>query len=98
MIDRRAFGLATGTVFGLSVAVLAWSVGSLRWGERALAVLNSVYPGYRPSLAGGLLGSLYGFLDGFAGGWAVAALYNLFRRHAATSTTRKTTPSRARRR
>jgi|TARA_B100000953_G_C17803780_1_gene353010 ABC-type cobalt transport system substrate-binding protein len=76
---------ATAVTFGLLWGGLIFLVhiSNLTWpgyGQAALDVIASIYPGYHPtaSFAQVLIGTLYGLLDGAVGGVLFAWLYNLW--------------------
>jgi hypothetical protein len=77
-IDRTAFGVAVGAVFGLMLASL--TVFVLVKGSEArgldLQLLSQYYPGYTVTLQGAILALVYGFLSGFLLGWFIALLRN----------------------
>jgi len=79
-LDKLAFGLALGIMWGLAVlAATLWVV--IAQGEGAhLKLLNRFYPGYSVTVGGAFIGLLWGFIDGFIAGWIVAFFYNLFRK------------------
>ena len=71
------FGLALGTVLGLSYMLLGWfSING--WGRELVGVLSSLYIGYASTILGGIIGGVWGFVEGLIGGTAFAYLYNLF--------------------
>lgn len=76
-LDRKAFGLAAGILWGLGVFLCTlWAV-YLGGGEH-LALLGKFYLGYSISVLGALVGLVWGFVDGFICGWLFAWLYNRF--------------------
>lgn len=78
-LDRLAFGLSTGAMTGLILA-LATIVLALKGGDVVgprLGLLIHYFPGYTVTLAGSLLGLGYGFLTGFITGWGFAFFRNL---------------------
>jgi hypothetical protein len=77
-IDRRAFGVAFGTVCGLGVFLL--TVADLLLHPNPglnLALLGQYFPGYRVSWAGSLVGLAWAFAAGFCAGWFLAFIRNL---------------------
>ena len=78
-LDSTAVGLAF-AYFLTGVVVLLGIVARLGGGERWRGLLGDVYPGYDTSLRGLLAGGVRAFLHGLAGGYAIAWLYNRFRR------------------
>ena len=78
-LDRRAFGIALGTVTALVLflATLALVVkGGTTVGPH-LALLGQYFPGYRVTVGGSFLGLGYGFVAGFAVGWLFALIRNV---------------------
>jgi len=76
-VDKRAFGVAIGTVMGLGVFALT-AVDLLRgtpW--KGLRLLSQYFVGYELSWKGAVLGLLWGFAVGFCAGWFVAFTRNL---------------------
>src|SRR5688572_2538751 len=77
-IDRRAFGVALGTVAGLGL-LLFTIVELLRPpgpGLR-LALLAQYFPGFSVTWPGAFVGFAWGFVVGCCGGWFVALVRNL---------------------
>lgn len=76
-LDRKAFGLAAGILWGLCIFLCTlWVVW--RGGGEHLALLAKFYPGYSISVFGAFVGLVCGFVEGFVGGWLFAWLYNRF--------------------
>lgn len=78
-----ALGAAIGLVWGAAILVVASA--NMIWppyGSDFLALVASVYPGYRAGSGIGsvITGALYGVVDGAIGGALFAWLYNLFAR------------------
>ena len=76
-VDKRAFGVAIGTVTGLGIfAVTAIDlVRGIPW--RGLRLLAQYFAGYDLTWDGALIGLLWGFAVGFCAGWFVAFTRNL---------------------
>jgi hypothetical protein len=76
-VDKRAFGVAIGTVTGLGV--FAVTVCDLLRGTpwRGLRLLSQYFVGYELTWRGALIGLLWGFGVGFCAGWFVAFTRNL---------------------
>jgi hypothetical protein len=73
-VHARAFGIATGLLFGL-VLFLATNVLVLKggiWVGMHLGRLSQVLPGYEVSFAGSLVGFVYAFIVGYALGRLLA--------------------------
>jgi hypothetical protein len=78
-LNPKAFGLASGTVWGAGVALLALvSMIHGSYGSTILSLIGSLYVGLDNTVPGALFGALWGFVDGFIGGYAFAWLYNRF--------------------
>jgi hypothetical protein len=77
-IDRRAFGVAIGTVFGLGILLLT-AADLLRPPGRGpnLALLGQFFPGYAVSPVGAFVGFGWAFAAGFCAGWFLALIRNL---------------------
>jgi protoporphyrinogen oxidase len=70
-VDRFALGAAVGTVTGLALCLVTFSLakaGSYDLIARA-ALLSQYFPGYSVTVGGSLAGLFYGLLVGFAAGW-----------------------------
>lgn len=77
-LDRVAFGLSLGSVFGLGL-FFATALLVLKGGPVVgpnLRLLGEYFPGYQVTALGSLIGLFYGFLTGFVGGWLFALLRN----------------------
>ena len=77
-IDRAAFGIAVGILFGAGI-FLATNFLILKGGERVgqnFALLNQYFFGFSVTFAGSFVGLIYGFLSGFVLGWLTALLRN----------------------
>ena len=77
-LDRRALGLASGTVlavlfFSATVAAAIKGHGSVS----ALALLAQFFPRYSLKIFGAFVGSAWGFILGYCLGWSFAFLRNL---------------------
>ena len=77
-IDRRAFGVAVGTVCGLGVFLLT-AADLMRQPKPGLnlVLLGQYFPGYAVSWAGALVGLAWAFAAGFCAGWFMASVRNL---------------------
>lgn len=76
-VDKRAFGVAIGTVSGIGIfAVTAIDLArGLPW--HGLRLIGEYFVGYQLTWKGALIGLLWGFAVGFCGGWFVAFARNL---------------------
>jgi hypothetical protein len=76
-LNKKAFALACGIIWGLAIFVITlWVLW--RGGGNTLILLEQFYFGYSISYLGAVIGLIYGFVDGFIGGWIFAWLYNIF--------------------
>jgi hypothetical protein len=76
-VDKRAFGVAVGTVTGLGIFAVT-AVDLLRGSPwRGLRLLSQYFVGYTVTWEGALIGLLWGFAVGFCAGWFVAFTRNL---------------------
>jgi len=74
-LNKKAFGLASGILWGV-IVLAATFVVMWRGGGDHLYLLKQFYPGYEVSFWGAFIGLVYGFADGFVCGYAFAWLYN----------------------
>ena len=75
-LDLRALGLACGILWGGCLFLLGLTSMFFNWGGQWIAILSSVYVGYKSNLTGSLLGALWGFFDAGIGGLVLGWLYN----------------------
>ena len=81
-LDRRAFGVALGTVSGVVIflatlfLVAKGGTGGAPVGPH-LALLGQYFPGYHVTPVGSLVGLVYGFVAGFLVGTSFALLRNV---------------------
>lgn len=76
-LNKKAFGLASGILWGLIVLAATFWV-MVKGGGETLILLQQFYFGYSVSFGGAILGFIYGFINGFIFGWIFAWLHNLF--------------------
>ncbi|MDD5109305.1 MAG: bacteriophage holin [Candidatus Omnitrophica bacterium] len=77
-LNVRAFGLAGGILWSVSMFVLTW-LGILGYGSKEAALIaKSYYIGYSVTPIGSLIGTAYGFFDAGIGCFLFALLYNKF--------------------
>jgi tryptophan-rich sensory protein len=74
-LNVKAFGKALGLVWGLILAVMAWSA-CLGWQMGSVEVVKSSYVGMEASFIGGLIAFVWGFISGFLTGAGLAYFYN----------------------
>lgn len=74
--DVKAFALACGIIWGLSLFLLTWWVIAFEGASGNTTPIGLVYRGYAISPAGSVIGLAWGFLDGVIGGAVFAWLYN----------------------
>jgi len=75
-LDIKALGLSFGIVWGAAMFLLGLMVMLFNWGVAWVALMSSLYIGYKPTLLGSLIGGIWGFIDAGIGGIVVAWLYN----------------------
>ena len=73
--DKKAFALASGITWGLTVLIMTFWV-MFRDGGHTLALLQQFYIGYSVSYLGAIIGMVYGFVNGLICGWIFTWLYN----------------------
>ncbi|MFC1691591.1 bacteriophage holin [Nanoarchaeota archaeon] len=76
-LSVKAFALACGTAFGVYMLILGIAAG-FGWGAEIVALIGTVYSGFKPGLVGGIIGGIWAFIDGAIGGAIFAWLYNKF--------------------
>lgn len=76
-VDKRAFGVAIGTVSGLGIFAITAIDLARGLPLRGLALLAQYFAGYDLTWEGALIGLLWGFAVGFCAGWFVAFARNL---------------------
>jgi len=76
-LDNKAFGLASGILWGATVFVATlWVLW--KGGGNTFGLLDKFYLGYSVSYLGAFVGLIWGFIDGFVCGWIFSWLYNYF--------------------
>ena len=75
-LDVKALGLSIGILWGSAVLLTGFMTIFFDWGNIFVAVLSSIYIGYKPTILGSLIGGVWGFFDAGIGGVIVAWLYN----------------------
>ena len=75
-LDVKAFGLATGLVWGSAMFILGIVNMAGSWGHGIQELMATLYIGYRPTILGSVLGGVWGFFDAGIGGMIMAWLYN----------------------
>ncbi len=76
MLNAKNLGLSLGVVSGVAVFLMTLISMATDWGQAAVTLIASVYPGYAATFLGSILGLIYGFIDGFIGGFVIAWIYN----------------------
>ncbi|PIR98681.1 MAG: hypothetical protein COT88_00210 [Candidatus Colwellbacteria bacterium CG10_big_fil_rev_8_21_14_0_10_41_28] len=77
-LDPKAFGLASGILWGAMMFVLTIMAHFWGYSSQLLQIMADIYPGYSLTLGGSIAGAIYGFIDGFIGAYLLAMLYNRF--------------------
>ena len=77
-LDKRAFGIAIGTVTALGLLLVTLAQVALDPDPAPhLFLLAQYFPGYTVTYGGALLGSGWAFVTGFCAGWFTAFIRNL---------------------
>lgn len=77
-LDVKAFGLAFGITWGVSVMFIGLICMVSGWGRSFVDAIGKFYFGYHATLLGSLAGGIFGFFDMGIGGLIIAWLYNKF--------------------
>ena len=80
-LNVKAFGLATGLVWGLNWFFVTWWMMAFDGITREVTLIGRMYRGFTLSPAGSLVALLWGFMDGFLIGLMVAWIYNKISPH-----------------
>jgi hypothetical protein len=75
-LDIKAFGLSLGIVWGAGMFLLGLTVMFCNWGGAWVALMSSIYIGYKATFWGSIIGGIWGFFDAGIGGAIIAWLYN----------------------
>lgn len=75
-LNKKAFGMAFGILWGVSVFI-ATVIVMIKGGGDTMVLLRKFYWGYEINFGGAVLGLIYGFVHGFIFGWLFAWAYNL---------------------
>jgi hypothetical protein len=76
--DIKAFGLASGVLWGVCIFLLGLSGWLFNFGSEWIKLIQTGYIGFEGSFVGSIIGGIWGFLDLFIGGIIFAWLYNKF--------------------
>ena len=79
-LRRRAFGLALGTMLGLSVLIGTWWLLIIDSQDDFFSKVPSFFWGYSFTWFGAFVGFFWGFIYGFFFGVFLAWLYNIYSR------------------
>ena len=77
-LRRRAFGLALGLIFGLTILITSWWLMLARSEAFIYARISTFFFGYSLTVLGSFIGFFWGFVYGFGIGFLLAWLYNSF--------------------
>lgn len=77
-LDVRAFGLATGILWGGCMFLLGLINTYYKLGGAIEQTMGTLYIGYKSTLSGSIIGGIWGFIDAGLGGVILAWLYNKF--------------------
>ena len=76
-LDTKAFGLAAGILWGVSLIVMGIiAIIAPGYGGGFVAIVSSMYIGYKATILGCFIGGIWGFIDAGIGGLILAWLYN----------------------
>lgn len=75
-INVKAFALACGIIWGLSLFGITWWIMAFDGATHAPTLIGQVYRGYSISPLGSVVGLAWGFVDGVIGGGVSAWVYN----------------------
>ncbi|NGX57143.1 MAG: hypothetical protein K940chlam3_00026 [Chlamydiae bacterium] len=78
-LNAKAFGLAGGILWGVSMFIMTWLSLWTGYGALFLDAMMGIYPGFEISPVGSFIGLAYGFIDGVVGLFILGWLYNRFR-------------------
>ncbi len=76
-LNKKAFGLTSGLVFGTGLFLFTWWVILFDGVTRDPTLIGMLYRGYNISPTGSFIGLAYGMVDGTIFGAVFAWLYNL---------------------
>ena len=75
-LDVKALGLALGILWGGACLIMGITTMFFNWGTLFVALMSSLYIGYKATILGSLLGGIWGFIDAGIAGLIIAWLYN----------------------
>ena len=75
-LNPMAFGKACGFLCALGIFVLALLAMFTGYGTEFVALISTVYIGFKLTFVGAIIGAVWGFIDGFIGGYLFAWIYN----------------------
>jgi hypothetical protein len=76
-LSVKAFALACGLIWGLSLFLLTWWIIAFDGATGEITLIGRLYRGYNISPLGSIVGLIWAFVDGLIGGAVFAWLYNL---------------------
>ena len=77
-LDVKAFGFASGVVWGGLMFILGIADMLYFWGNAWGRMMTVIYVGYSPTVFGIIVGGVWGFVSASLLGFAVASIYNRF--------------------
>jgi len=77
-LNVKAFGMACGLFWGLSLFIATWWVIIFDGASGAPTMVGRIYRGYNVSATGSVIGLIWALVDGWIGGMIFAWLYNWF--------------------
>ena len=75
-LDVRALGLSCGILWALGMLIMGILNMAFNWGDAFVALMSSLYIGFKPTVSGIIIGAVWGFVDAGIGGVVIAWLYN----------------------
>lgn len=79
-LDVKALGLSLGIIWGSAMLLLGLINMAVPWGSGIMRAMETLYIGYKPTVAGSIIGGIWGFFDCGIAGVIIAWLYNILRK------------------
>jgi len=77
-LNVKAFALACGIIWSAAMLIMGLINIVSSYGSGWVALMSTLYLGYKPTLLGSIVGAIWGFVDAGIGGAVLAWLYNKF--------------------
>ncbi len=75
-LDVKALGLSCGIIWAGGMLLMGILNMVFDWGDVFVAIMSSLYIGFKPTVPGIIIGAVWGFVDAGIAGVLVAWLYN----------------------